>query len=79
MSKPSTQPNKEACDLRLEIAERIKALPLSYFFRHDLSDLAQTIMQDVSDIEHAISHAMPRCIAYGSFLVTVSTLMLITD
>ena len=36
-------------------------------------------MQDVSDIEHAISHAMPRCIAYGGFLVTVSILMLITD
>ncbi len=70
---------QEASDLRFEIAERIKKLPLSYFSRHDLSDLAQTIMQDVADIEHAMSHAMPRCIAYAFFLGFVAILLLLSS
>lgn len=69
----------EAKDLRLELAERIKQLPLSYFSRHDISDLAQTIMQDVLDIEHAMSHAMPRCIAYAFFLVLVGIMLIISN
>ena len=51
---------QEATNLRLEIADQIKKLPLSYFSRHDLSDLAQTIMQDVTDLEHAMSHSIHR-------------------
>lgn len=70
---------KEASDLRLEIADNLRELPLSYFSRHDLSDLAQTIMQDVADIEHAMSHAMPRCIAYILFLIIVGILLLIAN
>ncbi len=70
---------KESRNLRLEIADRLRELPLSYFSRHDLSDLAQTIMQDVTDIEHAMSHAMPRCIAYVFFLLAMSVLLLISN
>lgn len=70
---------KESAALRLEIAERIRQLPLSYFSRHDLSDLAQTIMQDVGDIEHAMSHAMPRCIGYVAFLLAMAVLLLVTN
>ncbi len=70
---------KEATDLRLEIADRLKKLPLSYFSRHDLSDLSQTIMQDVTDIEHAMSHSIPRCIAYVFFLIVMVILMLISN
>ncbi|WP_330508818.1 ABC transporter ATP-binding protein [Lachnoclostridium sp. Marseille-P6806] len=70
---------REASDLRLEIADRLRELPLSYFSRHDLSDLAQTIMQDVSDIEHAMSHAMPRCIGYVFFLAAVGLLLLVSN
>ena len=70
---------KEATALRLEIADRLKELPLSYFSRHDLSDLAQTIMQDVTDIEHAMSHSMPRCIAYVFFLVVMCVLLIVSN
>lgn len=52
---------------------------MSYFSRHDLSDLAQTIMQDVTDIEHAMSHAMPRCIAYLFFLLVMAILLLVSN
>lgn len=67
---------REATALRMEIADRLKQLPLSYFSKHDLSDLAQTIMQDVTDIEHAMSHSIPRCIAYGFFLIVMAVLLL---
>ncbi len=70
---------KEATALRLEIADRLRELPLSYFSRHDLSDLAQTIMQDVTDIEHAMSHSIPRCIAYFFFLIVMAILLLVSN
>ena len=69
----------EATQLRLEIADQIKKLPLSYFSKHDLSDMAQTIMTDVSDIEHALSHAMSRCIGYGIFVFVIGIMLLINN
>ena len=35
---------KESANLRIDIANRLSQLPLSYFSKHDLSDLSQTIM-----------------------------------
>ena len=70
---------QESAAMRLEIADCLKELPLSYFSRHDLSDLAQTIMQDVTDIEHAMSHSIPRCIAYVFFLAATAVLLLIAN
>ena len=68
---------QESAKLRLELADTLKNLPLSYFFRHNLSDVSQTIMQDVADIEHAMSHAMPRIIGYSGFLLAVSILSIV--
>lgn len=70
---------EEAKNLRLEIADRLKELPLSYFSKHDLSDVAQTVMQDVADIEHAMSHAMPKLIGNSLFIVLVFILMFISN
>lgn len=70
---------KEATVLRMEIADRLGKLPLSYYSRHDLSDLAQTIMQDVTDIEHAMSHSIPRCIAYIFFLIAMAVLLVVSN
>ena len=39
---------RESANLRTEIADRLNKLPLSYFSKHDTSDLTQTIMADVS-------------------------------
>lgn len=68
---------KEAANLRIEIANTLKELPLSYFSGHNLSDLSQTIMQDVADIEHAISHAIPEMIGFGIYFVFIGALMVI--
>lgn len=70
---------EEAAGLRFEVADRIKKLPLSYFSKHNLSDLAQTIMQDVLDIEHAMSHAMPRCIGYAGFLIVAAVMLIASN
>ena len=44
---------QESANLRIDLAEQLSKLPLSYFSKHNLSDLAQTIMADVASIEHA--------------------------
>jgi ATP-binding cassette subfamily B protein len=36
-------------------------------------------MQDVTDIEHAMSHSMPRCIAYVFFLVVMCVLLIVSN
>lgn len=43
---------QESANLRIDLAEQLSKLPLSYFSKHNLSDLAQTIMADVASIEH---------------------------
>lgn len=67
---------KESAHLRIDLAKKMSELPLSYFSKHNLSDLAQTIMADVTAIEHAMSHAMPKAIAMAFFLPFITILML---
>lgn len=68
----------ESRDMRIAIADTMKELPLGYFAKHDLSDLAQTMMQDVLDMEHAFSHAVPQAIGAGIFLVLMLIMILIS-
>lgn len=67
---------KEAANLRISIATTLKGLPLSYFSRHDVSDLSQTVMQDVADVEHAMSHAIPEAIGFAIYFVLIAILMI---
>lgn len=67
---------KESKNLRVEIANILKSLPLSYFSKHNVSDLSQTIMQDVADIEHAMAHAIPETIGMIFFLIVIGVMML---
>ncbi len=68
---------KESANLRIEISEIIKDLPLSFYSRKDLTDLSQTIMKDVETIEHALSHAVPGFYGFIINLIIVSILLLI--
>lgn len=70
---------KESKNLRIELVEIIKKLPLSYFSTHDLTDLSQTVMTDVSKIEQALSHAI--CASYGwmAYFVILSLSLLISS
>lgn len=67
---------KESANLRIDIAQNLKDLPLSYFSKHDLTDISQTIMRDVDAIEHALSHAMAKVYAFFFFFPLVSMLLL---
>ena len=68
---------KESANLRMETGDILAKLPLSYFSKHDLSDLSQTIMADIAGIEHAISHSIPKLGALIIFFPIISILMII--
>lgn len=53
---------------RLNLAEKMRKLPLSYFGKKDLSDLTSTIMADCATMETASSHWIPELI--GSCIST---------
>lgn len=67
---------KESANLRTQIAEDLSNLPLSYFSKHDLSDLSQTIMSDVEGIEHAMSHSIPKAGGMALFFPIISAMLL---
>ncbi len=67
---------KECKELRLEIADRLKSLPLSYFSKHDISDLSQAVMMDVATIEHALSHAIPQVIGLVIYIMIIGIMMI---
>lgn len=68
---------KESANLRKGIAENLAQLPLSYFSKHDLSDLSQTIMSDVERVEHSMSHSIPKVVAMWLFFPLMGLIMLI--
>ena len=68
---------KESANLRIDIATTLSKLPLTYFSKHNLSDISQTIMKDVEAIEHAMSHAMAKIIGFILFFPIMSILMLV--
>ena len=68
---------KESENLRIEISTIMARLPLSYFSKHDLSDLAQTIMEDVNAIEHALSHAIGKTIGFAGFFIIVFIMLIL--
>lgn len=45
---------------RVNLAEKLRKLPLSFFGKRDLSDLTTVIMGDCTTIEHMFSHVMPQ-------------------
>ena len=54
---------------RIDLAERLRKLPLSFFGRRDLADLTDTILGDVATVEHAYAHALSQL--YGAVVSSV--------
>ncbi|SFE71726.1 ABC transporter ATP-binding protein [Peptostreptococcus sp. D1] len=50
---------EETASSRIDLANRMKKLPLSYFGKRDLTDLATTMMGDITLYEEIFSHAVP--------------------
>lgn len=55
----------QAANTRIEVAEKIRKLPLSFFNRKDLSELTTNIMGDCAVIENMLSHVIPQLIGYS--------------
>ena len=66
----------ESENSRIDLAERLKKLPLSYFGKRDLADLAETMMNDMNLYETIFSHAVPHIYA-TAISTSVIALMLI--
>lgn len=69
----------EAANTRIEVAERLRKLPLSFFNRKDLSELTANIMGDCTTIETMMSHVVPQIIGYSCSSIIACGLMAIYD
>lgn len=67
--KTYTTAYSECETIRIDVAERMRKLPMSFFNRKDLSELTTNIMGDCASIEHTMSHVVPSLIAN---VITVS-------
>jgi ATP-binding cassette subfamily B protein len=67
---------RESANRRLQLAEKLRKLPLAFFAEKNLSDLTSTIMKDNTDLEHTFSHAVPQLFAsiIGLTLIGISLL-----
>ncbi|MDR1947967.1 MAG: hypothetical protein LBQ38_01105 [Spirochaetaceae bacterium] len=57
--KTYTVAYSESEKIRLEVAEHIRRLPLSFFNNKDLSELTTNMMADCTSVEHTMSHVAP--------------------
>lgn len=73
--KTYTTAYQECTNIRVEIAERLRRLPLSFFNRKDLSELTTNIMGDCSTTEQMISHTIPQILA-NVFSIAIASVML---
>ncbi len=48
---------------RVNLAEKLRKLPLAFFGEKNLSDLTATLMEDCTELEHTFSHAVPQLFA----------------
>jgi ATP-binding cassette subfamily B protein len=61
--KTYTVAYSESERIRLEVAEHIRRLPLSFFNDKNLSELTTNMMADCASVEHTMSHVVPELFA----------------
>ncbi|MDR0584254.1 MAG: ABC transporter ATP-binding protein/permease, partial [Treponema sp.] len=67
--KTYTTAYNESEKIRVELAEHIRRLPLSFFNNKDLSELTTNIMADCTTVEHVMSHVSP--VLFGGIITDV--------
>jgi ATP-binding cassette subfamily B protein len=73
--KTFTAAYSETEKIRLEVAEHMRRLPLSFFNDKDLSELTMNMMADCTSVEHVMSHIMPMLFG-GAIIVALTSTML---
>ncbi len=66
----------ESANSRIDIANRLKKLPLSYFGKRDVSDLSATMMSDLNLYEQIFSHSVPHIYATSISTIIISIMIL---
>lgn len=77
--KTYTTAYQEATNIRIDVAEHMRKLPLSFFNRKDLSELTTNIMGDCTSIEQMISHCVPQIFANAISIAIVSIMLALYD
>ncbi len=54
---------KESAKTRINLAEKLRKLPLSFFAKREATSLSGTIMEDVTQFETLFSHSVPQIFA----------------
>lgn len=70
---------QESANRRIRLGEKLRALPLSFFGKRDLSDLTATMMSDCSSLEQTFSHFVPQMYAAWITAVIVSIGLIVMD
>ena len=66
---------QEEYNLRMELADKLRRLPLSFFGRRELSDLTSVIMDDVQTVSHILSQTAAELMS-GLFTGCVAMMIL---
>lgn len=67
----------ESANIRIDVANRLKQLPLSYFGKRDLTDIATTMMDDITLYEQIFSHSVPHIYATAISTAVISVMILL--
>ncbi|MDR2371455.1 MAG: ABC transporter ATP-binding protein, partial [Treponema sp.] len=73
--KTYTAAYSETEKIRIEAAEHLRRLPLSFFNNKDLSELTTNMMGDCTSIEHTMSHVVPGLFA-DIITITIACVLL---
>lgn len=66
---------QETQNTRINLAQVLQKLPMSFFGQKDISDLSSAIMEDVNQIETLFSHSVPQIFASIVSIFVVSLLV----
>jgi ATP-binding cassette subfamily B protein len=69
----------ESTAIRVEAAEHMRKLPMSFFNRRDLSELTTNIMGDCTTIEEMMSHLVPQAVGNCATITLVCLLLAFYD
>jgi ATP-binding cassette subfamily B protein len=64
---------------RINVAERIRKMPMSFFNSKDLTELTTNIMADCATSEHVLSHVVPQLCANAISITLICVLMAVFD
>lgn len=66
---------QESAQIRIDMINRLKQLPMSYFSKRDISDLAATVMDDTMNYETIFSHSVPQFYSTVASTIIISLMM----